>query len=77
MFNTEKRVYRDEIRREFNISGSEPLILFSANDFKRKGLDSPPPRHVSILKSKGTFVKLMVTGSGGRGGGDIKRYGRS
>ncbi len=72
-FNPEKRAYRDEIRREFSVSGSEPLILFSANDFKRKGLDYLL-HAISILKSKGTFIKLMVTGSGGRG--DIERYRR-
>ncbi len=72
-FNPEKRAYRDEVRREYSISGSEPIILFSANDFKRKGLDYLLEA-MSVLKNDGTFVKLMVTGSGGRG--DIERYRR-
>ncbi len=62
-FNLASKVHRADIRLHHGISESEPLILFSGNDFKRKGL-SHLLKALSVLKQKGTFVKLLVTGAG-------------
>lgn len=54
-----KRIYREEIRKSFNIANDETLILFVGNPFSRKGLDYliKSLKHVKDKK-----FKLLVCG---------------
>ena len=69
-FNAEAVGSRAETRERYGVGEAEELVLFSSNDFKRKGLDFLIEA-LSMLAKKGTPKRLMVTGRG-----DRKRYRR-
>ncbi len=63
LFNPDKRRFRAEVLSANNIDDSEKVILFAANDFKRKGL-AYLIEALSILSKRGATPSLMVVGKG-------------
>jgi UDP-glucose:(heptosyl)LPS alpha-1,3-glucosyltransferase len=63
-FNSQTAVrYRGEVRQELGLSQDDPVILFVASNWKRKGL-SVLLRALAILGSKGRTSQVVVVGRG-------------
>ena len=63
LFNPDKSVFRASVLGANNIDDSEKVVLFAANDFKRKGLKYLMEA-LSILSLRGIRPPLMVVGKG-------------
>jgi UDP-glucose:(heptosyl)LPS alpha-1,3-glucosyltransferase len=55
---------REELRREYNITAEQLLILMIGSDFKRKGVDRALHAVASLPQPLQNNVKLMVIGKG-------------
>ena len=61
LFNPDKKFFRAFVREANGIKPDEPLVLFAANDFKRKGLGFLLEA-LSLLAERGIRPRLLVVG---------------
>lgn len=66
LFNPDNKRFSAEIRKANNIDENEKVLLFAANDFKRKGLAYLIDA-LSILSVRGIRPHLLVVGKGNTG----------
>ncbi len=62
LFNPDKKTFSAVVRKANGIKADEKVILFAANDFKRKGLGFLLEA-LSLLAKRGVLPKLLVVGA--------------
>jgi glycosyltransferase involved in cell wall biosynthesis len=64
-----RRLYRDDLRRQYGINADDFLLVFSGGDWRRKGLDLALQ---SLARLPDPYIKLLVVGHD-RAGGDVRQ----